>query len=385
MLAFSQAINLLWHIDCTSKRLKTDIVKIAQVAPLYEAVPPKLYGGTERIVHYLTEELVRLGHDVTLFASGDSKTKATLVAHVPEALRLNKSCEDTLAPHIVQLQEVIEQADEFDVIHFHTDYIHFPFTRKLPAAHLTTLHGKLTIPELQLVYNKFPDQPVISISDKQREPLPQANWIGTVYHGLPVDLHKARYGKGEYLAFLGRISPEKGLDVAIGTAKAAGIKLKIAAKIDKADKEYFEEHIKPLLDHPLIEFIGEINEKEKTAFLGNALAMLFLINWEEPFGLVMIEAMACGTPVIAFGRGSVPEIIEHGKNGFIVENENEAIEAVKLAGRLSRKKVRESFEQKFTATRMALDYIAIYQRLQKQRKSRENLVIALEDRKLSII
>lgn len=360
-------------------------MKIAQIAPLYEAVPPKLYGGTERIVHYLTEELVSLGHDVTLFASGDSITKARLVAHVPEALRLNKACEDTLAPHIVQLQDVIEQAEEFDVIHFHTDYIHFPFTRKLPVAHLTTLHGKLNIPELQLVYNKFPDQPVISISDRQRKPLPQANWIGTVYHGLPVDLHKAGTGKGGYLAFLGRISPEKGLDVAISTAKAAGIKLKIAAKIDKADKDYFEEHIKPLLDHPLIEFIGEINEKEKTAFLGNALAMLFLINWDEPFGLVMIEAMACGTPVIAFGRGSVPEIIEHEKSGFIVENETQAIEAVKLAGRLSRKKVRESFEQRFTARRMALDYVAIYQRLQKQRKSRENLVIALEDRKLSII
>ncbi len=360
-------------------------MKIAQVAPLYEAVPPKLYGGTERIVHYLTEELVRLGHDVTLFASADSKTKARLVAHVPEALRLNKSCEDTLAPHIVQLQEVIEQADEFDIIHFHTDYIHFPFTRKLSAAHLTTLHGKLTIPELQLVYNKFPDQPVISISDKQREPLPQANWLGTVYHGLPAGLHKAGTGNGGYLAFLGRISPEKGLDGAISTAKAAGIKLKIAAKIDKADKEYFEEHIKPLLDHPLIEFIGEINEKEKTAFLGNALAMLFLINWDEPFGLVMIEAMACGTPVIAFGRGSVPEIIEHEKNGFIVHSEKEATEAVTLARQLSRKKVRESFEQRFTARRMALDYIAVYQKLQKQRKSKENLVIALQDRKLSII
>ena len=360
-------------------------MKIAQVAPLYEAVPPKLYGGTERIVYYLTEELVRLGHDVSLFASGDSKTKARLVAHVPEALRLNRSCEDTLAPHIVQLQEVIEQADEFDIIHFHTDYIHFPFTRKLSAPHLTTLHGKLTIPELQLVYNKFPHQPVVSISNKQREPLPQANWIGTVYHGLPADLHKAGDGKGGYLAFLGRVSPEKGLDVAISTAKAAGIKLKIAAKIDKADEEYFKERIKPLLDHPLIEFKGEINEKEKTAFLGNALAMLFLINWDEPFGLVMIEAMACGTPIIAFGRGSVPEIIEHGKNGFIVENENQAIEAVKLAGRLSRKKVRESFEQRFTARRMALDYVAIYQRLQKQRKRRENLVIALQDRKLSII
>lgn len=360
-------------------------MKIAQVAPLFEAVPPKLYGGTERVVHYLTEELVKLGHDVTLFASGDSKTNATLVSHVPEALRLDKYCEDTLAPHIVQLMDVIERADEFDMIHFHNDYLNFPFTQRLSTAHVTTLHGKLNIPELQLIYNKFPDQPVISISNSQRKPLPQANWIRTVYHGLPFDLHKAGNGKEGYLAFLGRVSPEKGLGAAISVAKKMGLRLKIAAKVDKADREYYAEQIKPLLDDPLIEFIGEINEEQKTEFLGNALALLFLINWEEPFGIVTIEAMACGTPVIAFGRGSVPEIVENGKSGFIVQNEEEAVEAIKRVPGLDRETVRECFEKGFTARRMALDYVDVYQRLQKQRKSRENLVVALQDRKLSII
>jgi glycosyltransferase involved in cell wall biosynthesis len=360
-------------------------MKIAQVAPLYEAVPPKLYGGTERVVYYLTEELVSLGHNVTLFASGDSQTSAKLVAHVPEALRLNKSCEDSLAPHIIQLEEVVERADEFDIIHFHTDYIHFPFTHKLSTTYVTTLHGKLTIPELQLIYNKFSDQPVISISNNQRRPLPQANWVTTVYHGIPFDLHKAGNGRDGYLAFLGRVSPEKGLDKSISVAKAVGIKLKIAAKVDKADQEYYEEQIKPLLDHPLIEFIGEINEEQKTEFLGNASALLFLINWDEPFGIVTIEAMACGTPVIAFSRGSVPEIIENGKNGFVVKDEEQAIEAVKQVSSLDRKKVRECFEKRFTSRRMALNYLKVYQRLQKQMKGKENLVVALQDRKLSII
>jgi glycosyltransferase involved in cell wall biosynthesis len=360
-------------------------MKIAQVAPLYEAVPPKFYGGTERVVHYLTEELVSLGHDVTLFASGDSQTSAKLVAHVPEALRLNKSCEDSLAPHIVQLEEVVEMANEFDIIHFHTDYLHFPFTRKLFTAHVTTLHGKLTIPELQLIYNKFPDQPVVSISKNQQKPLPQANWISTIYHGLPVNLHKAGNGLGGYLAFLGRISPEKGLDKAISVAKSVGIKIKIAAKIDKADEEYYEEKIKPLLNHPLIEFIGEINEAQKTEFLGNAMALLFLINWEEPFGIVTIEAMACGTPVIAFEQGSVPEVIENGKSGFVVQTEEQAIEAVKQIPLLNRKTVRECFEKRFTSRRMATNYLEVYQRLQKQMKSKENLLVALQDRKLSII
>jgi glycosyltransferase involved in cell wall biosynthesis len=360
-------------------------MKIAQVAPLYEAVPPKFYGGTERVVHYLTEELVSLGHQVTLFASGDSKTSAKLVAHVPGALRLNKSCEDSLAPHVVQLEEIVEQATEFDIIHFHTDYLHFPFTSRLFTAHVTTLHGKLTIPELQLIYDKFPDQPVISISNHQRRPLPQANWAGTIYHGLPGGLHKAGSGRDGYLAFLGRISPEKGLDKAISVAKATGIKLKIAAKVDKADQEYYEEQIKPLLHHPLIEFLGEINEEQKTEFLGNALALLFLINWDEPFGIVTIEAMACGTPVIAFNRGSVPEIVENGKNGFVVQNEEEAVEAIKQVPSLNRAIVRKYFEERFTSRRMAMDYLKVYHRLHKQMKGKENLVVALQDRKLSII
>jgi glycosyltransferase involved in cell wall biosynthesis len=360
-------------------------MKIAQVAPLFEAVPPKLYGGTERIVYYLTEELVNLGHEVTLFASGDSRTSANLVAHVPEAIRLNKACEDSLAPHIIQLVEIVERAGEFDIIHFHTDYMHFPFTRKLATAHLTTLHGKLTIAELQLIYNKFPDQPVVSISNNQRRPLPQANWISTVYHGLPADLHKVGEGGGGYLAFLGRVSPEKGLEKAIDVAKATGIPLKIAAKIDKADQEYYEEQIKPLLGHPLIEFIGEINEEQKTEFLGNALALLFLINWEEPFGLVTIEAMACGTPVIALNRGSVPEIIENGKSGFVVQNEEQAIEAVSKLPLLNRNTVRNCFDERFTSRRMALDYVEIYKKLQKQARSKDNLVVALQERKLSII
>lgn len=359
-------------------------MKIAQVAPLFEAVPPKLYGGTERVVHYLTEELVRLGHDVTLFASGDSKTSAKLIAQVPEALRL-RACEDTLAPHVVQLEEVVERAGEFDMIHFHTDYLHFPFTRELYVPHVTTLHGKLTIPELQLIYNKFPDQPVVSISDSQRSPLLQANWIATVHHGLPAKLHQPGDGGEGYLAFLGRVSPEKGLDKAIHVAKAAGIKIKIAAKIDKADEAYFDGYIQPMLDHPLVEFIGEINEERKTTFLGKASALLFLIDWEEPFGIVTIEAMACGTPVIAFSRGSVPEIVENGKNGFIVHTEAEALEAIQQVPSLDRKTVRKCFEEKFSARRMALEYVAVYQKLQKRATSTNNLVVALQDRKLSII
>jgi glycosyltransferase involved in cell wall biosynthesis len=360
-------------------------MKIAQVAPLYEAVPPKLYGGTERVVHYLTEELVNMGQEVTLFASGDSKTSARLIANISQALRLDKACEDYLAPHIVQLMEVLERADEFDFIHFHTDYSHFPFTQNLSTPFATTLHGKLSIPELQPLYNRFPDQPVISISNNQRQPLPQANWVSTVYHGLPLSLHKEGTGKGDYLAFLGRVSPEKGLDKAIAVAKAVGIKLKIAAKIDKADKEYYEEKIKPLLKDPLIEFIGEINENQKTEFLGNALAMLFLINWNEPFGIVMIEAMACGTPVIALPCGSVPEIIENGKSGLIVPNEKAAIEAVKKVTALDRKQVRACFEERFSSRRMALSYLAVYQRLQQQQKNKRKLVVAMEDSKLSII
>ncbi len=342
-------------------------MKIAQVAPLYESVPPKLYGGTERVVHYLTEELIRQGHDVTLFASGDSVTHAKLVASIPEALRLRKKESDPIAAHLVMLQNVIERVNEFDVIHFHIDYLHFPFSQLLSTCHLTTLHGNLEFPELQSVYHTFSKQPVVSISNSQRKPLPQANWVGTVYHGLPVDLLSLGEGKGNYLAFLGRISPEKGLEKAIEWAKASKIKLKIAAKVDEADKKYFETEIRHLLNDPLIEFVGEINEKEKKNFLGNAEALLFPVDWNEPFGMVMIEAMACGTPVIAIERGSVPEVIDNGKTGFIVKSTSEAIEAIHDLSNFSRAEVRRVFENRFTAERMTKGYVKLYMQLNEKR------------------
>ena len=335
-------------------------MKIAQIAPLYEAVPPKLYGGTERIVHYLTEELVNQGHEVTLFASGDSVTRATLIANVETGLRLDDDCIDPIAHHIVQMQEVIERIKDFDIFHFHTDYLHFPFTAKLNIPCVTTLHGRLDLPDLQSVYNKFQNQNVISISYNQQKPLPQANWVGNVYHGLPRDLHSLGDGDGNYFAFVGRVSPEKGLDKAIEIAITTENHLKIAAKIDKADKTYYEDVIKPLLGHPLIEFIGEINESQKTDFIGKAKALLFPINWEEPFGMVMIEAMACGTPVIAFKCGSVPEVIDEGKSGFMVSTVKQAIEAVNKLPQLTRKGVRQVFDKRFTAERMANDYLDIY-------------------------
>ncbi|ANE50815.1 glycosyltransferase family 4 protein [Flavisolibacter tropicus] len=344
-------------------------MRIAEVAPLYESVPPKLYGGTERIVSYLTEELVKEGHDVTLFASGDSKTKASLVSVIPEALRLNKKCEDTIAPHVVQLQEVKERADEFDIIHFHTDYLSFPFTECLKTPHLTTLHGKLSIPELQFVYEKFKDQPVVCISDAQCLPLPQANFIGRVHHGLPAELFHLASGTGEYFAYLGRISPEKRCDRAIEIAIASNTPIKIAAKIDKADQEYFERHIQHLFQHPLVEYLGEINEIQKQDFLGNAKALLFPIDWPEPFGLVMIEAMACGTPIIGWDMGSVPEVLENGKNGFIVHTIEEALGAVKKLPSIDRSTVRTVFEEKFTARRMTAAYLNIFQNLIEENKT----------------
>lgn len=338
-------------------------MRIAQVAPLYEAVPPKLYGGTERVVHYLTEELVDMGHDVTLFASGDSVTKAELIPNVKEALRLNPDCIDSLAHHIVQLEEVITLHKSFDVIHFHTDFYHFPLTSRLPTPSLTTAHGRLDIPDLQPLFNRFRKPPVVSISFSQRTPVPQANWVGNVYHGMPEKLHKIGNGDGNYLAFMGRISPEKGVDKAIEIAIKSGIPLKIAAKVDKADKEYFEQEIRHLLDNPLVEFVGEINEREKTTFIGKAKALLFPINWEEPFGMVMIEAMSCGTPVIAFKRGSVPEILDEGISGFIVTNVEQAVTALTKVDTLARPQVRKVFEDKFTARRMAKDYLKIYESL----------------------
>ncbi|HYV93774.1 MAG TPA: glycosyltransferase family 4 protein [Chitinophagales bacterium] len=347
-------------------------MKIAQIAPLYESVPPQLYGGTERVVSYLTEELVRQGHNVTLFASGDSETNACLVPVCRQALRLNKGIVDSFAPHIVELQEVIEHAHEFDVLHFHNDYLHFPVSQILKYPHLTTLHGRLDIAELQPLYKKFAEMPLISISNNQRLPLKNVNWIGTVYHGLPIDDLKLQEGQGNYFAFLGRVSPEKGVDKSIDIAKRTGIKIKIAAKIDKADQEFYEKEIAPLFDNPLVEYIGEISEHEKQDFLGNALALLFPINWPEPFGLVMIEAMATGTPVIAFRSGSVPEVIDDGVTGFVVSTVDGAFEAVSKLEQLNRKKIRGVFEARFTAEIMAKNYLRFYETMIDKSPSKKN-------------
>ncbi|GIW47195.1 MAG: glycosyl transferase [Deltaproteobacteria bacterium] len=338
-------------------------MKIAQVAPLFESVPPKYYGGTERVVSYLTEELVRQGHEVTLFASGDSVTKAHLIAPCRRSLRLDKNCVDQLAHHILMLEMVFKQAYRFDIIHFHIDYLHFPLSRRHNVPHVTTLHGRLDIPDLVPLYREFGEMPVVSISNSQREPLPWLNWQGTVYHGLPEDLYTFREEHGKYLAFLGRIAPEKRVDRAIEIAKRTGIPLKIAAKVDKVDKEYFETVVQPLLRDPLIEYLGEIGDGEKNEFLGNAYALLFPIDWPEPFGLVMIEAMACGTPVIAYRRGSVPEVLEEGVTGFIVQGLEDAVEAVYKVRDINRRRCREVFEERFSATRMTRDYLNIYKQL----------------------
>ncbi len=335
-------------------------MRIAQVAPLFESVPPKHYGGTERIVSYLTEELVRAGHDVTLFASGDSVTQARLIAGCARSLRLDRRCVDHLAHHVVMLDRVLQRAHEFDVIHFHLDYLHFPFVRRFSVRHLTTLHGRLDIPDLAPLYEQFRDIPVISISDAQREPLPWANWRGTIYHGLPEDLFHFRPNRGSYLAFLGRIAPEKRVDRAIEIAKRAGMLLKIAAKVDQADKRYFKRVVEPLLDDSVVEWVGEITDEQKGEFLGNAYALLFPIDWPEPFGLVMIEAMACGTPVIAYDDGSVPEVLEEARTGFIVTKLEDATEAVDRVASLSRARCRRVFEKRFTSTRMASRYVKIY-------------------------
>jgi glycosyltransferase involved in cell wall biosynthesis len=343
-------------------------MRIAQVAPLFESVPPKYYGGTERVVSYLTEELVRQGHEVTLFASGDSVTKAHLVAACQRSLRLDKHCVDQLAHQILMLEHVFQRATEFDIVHFHVDYLHFPLSRRQPITDVTTLHGRLDIPDLVPLYREFRDMPVISISNAQRAPLPWANWQVTVYHGLPTDMYRLHEEPGTYFAFLGRISPEKRVDRAIEIAKRVGIPLKIAAKVDPVDQEYFESVINPLLRDPLVEFVGEIGKGEKDEFLGNAYALLFPIDWPEPFGLVMIEAMACGTPVIAFHSGAVPEVIDEGRTGFVVKGLEDAVEAVRRVPRLSRKRCREVFEQRFTAARMAHDYVQVYEQLIKQKQ-----------------
>jgi glycosyltransferase involved in cell wall biosynthesis len=339
-------------------------MKIAQVAPLYESVPPKLYGGTERVVYWLVEELVRQGHDITLFASGDSVTSARrLVAPCRTALRLDDQVKEPLAHHYIMLDQVFDEVDSFDVIHFHISYLHFPLARRSDVPHITTLHGRLDIPDLVPLHKKFAMMPLVSISDHQRRYLSWANWQGTVYHGLPLDLYSCSGGKGDYLAFLGRISPEKRLDRAIEIATRASLKLKVAAKIDAADREYFQEVIAPLLDNPLVECVGEINDERKGEFLSNARALLFPIDWPEPFGLVLIEAMACGTPVIAFGHGSVPELIEDGVTGFIVENIDEAVEALAKLENFDRKRCRLTFERRFSVTRMTEEYLQIYRRV----------------------
>jgi glycosyltransferase involved in cell wall biosynthesis len=336
-------------------------MRIAQVAPLIESVPPKHYGGTERIVSYLTEELVRVGHDVTLFASGDSITSARLIAPCERSLRKNERCKDPVAREVLLVDHVIEHVEQFDMIHFHTGYLHFPVCRYLPVPHVTTLHGRLDISDLVPVFDRFRNEPLISISNAQRQPLPWANWRATIYHGLPKDLFVFRPDQGDYLAFLGRISPEKRVDRAIEIARRAGMRLKIAAKVDRVDKRYFKRVIEPLLDYPHVEWVGEIGDRQKNDFLGNAYALLFPIDWPEPFGLVMIEAMACGTPVIAYDHGSVPEVMEDGVTGFVVQTLDDAAKAVNQVRDLSRAGCREVFEQRFVASRMASDYVAAYE------------------------
>jgi glycosyltransferase involved in cell wall biosynthesis len=345
-------------------------MRIAQVAPLFESVPPKYYGGTERVVSYLTEELVRVGHDVTLFASGDSITQAKLMATSRRSLRLDKYCVDQLAHQVLMLERVVKLAPSFDVIHFHIDYLHFPYSRRHATPHLTTLHGRLDIPDIVPLYREFSDMPVVSISAAQREPLPLANWLGTVHHGLPQDLYSFRAESGDYLAFVGRVAPEKRVDRAIEIAKRLGLPLRIAAKVDTVDLEYFQNVVKPLLRDPLIEYIGEIGEGEKRDFLGNARVLLFPIDWPEPFGLVMIEALACGTPVIAFRGGSVPEVLDHGTTGFIVDDLDGAVAAAQRIDEISRRRCREVFEERFTSARMARDYVELYEKLLETRQSR---------------
>ena len=338
-------------------------MRIAQVAPLHESVPPQGYGGTERVVSYLTEDLVRRGHEVTLFASGDSVTRAELISCCARSLRLDPACKDPLAYHYVMLERVIQRAADFDVIHFHIDYLHFPVSRRIDVPHVTTLHGRLDLPDLQPMYDEFRETPLVSISDAQREPLPQANFCRTVHHGLPLGLHQPRPKPGDYFAFLGRISPEKRVDRAIAIAQRLGVPLKIAAKVDSADRDYYQQEVVPVLDDPLIEFVGEIGEDVKGDFLGNAQALLFPIDWPEPFGLVMIESMACGTPVVAFRGGSVSEIIEEGVSGFVVDELDAAVAAAERTRELDRLACRAAFERRFSAQTMAEGYLETYTEL----------------------
>lgn len=337
-------------------------MKIAQVAPLFESVPPTLYGGTERVVSYLTEELIRQGHEVTLFASGDSVTQAELEPVVEQALRLGGYTE-SLPYHMLMLDRVVRRSADFDIVHFHIDYLHFPLSRALEIPNVTTLHGRLDLPDLVPIFYEFNDMPLVSISDNQRTPLPFANWCATVYHGMPKDDYTFNENPSNYLAFLGRISPEKRVDRAIEIAQRLGLEIRIAAKVDSVDQVYFDTQIKHLLDHPLVNYRGEVSLEEKNALLGNAYAVLFPIDWPEPFGLVMIEAMACGTPVIAYRHGSVPEVVDDGETGFIVDDLDGAVAAVEKLSTLSRRRCRQVFEERFSTERMTQDYIQVYQTL----------------------
>ena len=344
-------------------------MKIVQVAPRSESVPPRLYGGTERIVSYLTEELVRLGHDVTLFASADSISSAVLAPCCTRALRLDPTMPDAIPHTMLMIDSLRQRAEEFDALHFHIDLVHFPLFRSVAGRTLTTLHGRQDLGGLRAFYTRFSEMPLVAISDDQRKSLPYAKFMTTIHHGIPADLHRPSFEKGRYLAFLGRISPEKRPDRAIRIARAAGIPLKIAAKVDKVDEEYFRSEVFPLIDGSGVEFVGEINEQEKTKFLGEAAALLFPVDWPEPFGLVMIEAMACGTPVLAFRRGSIPEIIEDGVTGKIGDSEQEAVTALSEILSYDRSAVRRRFDERFTATRMAEDYVSTYRQLLSTRAS----------------
>jgi glycosyltransferase involved in cell wall biosynthesis len=336
-------------------------MRIAQVSPLFESVPPQTYGGTERVVSYLTEELVKRGHRVTLFATADSSTSAQLVPVCGRPLRRDRRVTDSLAYHYLALESVLQLRNQFDVIHFHIDYLHFPVSRHCGLRQLTTLHGRLDLPELAPLYGEYADMPLVSISDAQRAPLPQSRWVATVHHGLPLDLYEFHQAPGEYVAFLGRTSPEKGLHTAIEIARRCGVPLKIAAKIDRVDQHYFDAEIAPLMKNGNVEFLGEIDQQAKRSFLGRAKALLAPVDWPEPFGLVLIEALACGTPVIAFRRGSIPEIIDHAESGFVVENVDEAVGALKQLDTLSRSACRDAFERRFSVERMTDDYERVYE------------------------
>lgn len=339
-------------------------MRIAQIAPLMESVPPRLYGGTERVVSYLTEELVKLGHDVTLFASGGSITSARLVSCATTALRLDPNVVDPIPYYMLMLDRVRRQAAAFDIFHFHIDYLHFPLFRHLAQRTVTTLHGRQDLPDNKPIFLGFDDMPLVSISNDQRRPVANANFAATIYHGLPLNLMQPIFHpRGGYLAFIGRISPEKRPDRAIAIARSLGIPIKIAAKVDRADETYFRETIAPLLNGPGVQFLGEINEQNKSAFLGEALGLLFPIDWPEPFGLCMIEAMACGTPVLAFRCGSVPEIVDEGITGMIVEHMDEAIAAIPRLLAMDRRAVRRRFEERFSSARMARDYVHLYRKM----------------------